>query len=1552
MNNYSHYGNPGIPFTLVKSFASKDALVEAFKQGSMYTEVKFGEYAIVTNGTNIEENGKIYRRGYNYTNDDGGAIYIGNISEGVKDALDWVDTAKAELENLETDLENKIETDIKKATDDLKTDISDKIKVATNELTESIDEFKTATEADIKELEQSVIEAIQSAEQATTSANQAADNANQKATTANDAANNAIEAKNTVLTTNQIVNDQELIRQQNETTRQSEEIARRENEINRINNETTRQSAENIRVTQENARQTAENERKNTENSRQETEDIRNAAETIRAQNEVERINTENLRIQAETNRSNAEQNRIETEQARVNAEDERIETELIRKNNEAIRQENETIRVATEEARQESEAARKEAELARQAEEDDRADRFEVWQQRIDTVKDGGYYIPDVNEEGDLTWYPSDADMPLIEGDNIRGPQGVSGVYVGRGEMPEGYNVQVIPDGDESTWVQADWAQSNPAQDDYIKNKPNLGALANKNKVEYNDLSDEIVADIYVDTIVDDTIAYSKTVRGNKVTSVNVSEVGGMSYKTENLIPFPYIIETQTVDGVTYTINMDGSISVSGTPTTNTGITLTTLFDIEKIKYFISLQGSFSNMFIVWDLFIDGNKVAESFHTSYALDYTNLEGKIQLRVGLRPKEVGVIVSGICKPMLNKGEVALSYQPYFTGLRDSKVTEIESIGVNLITQTTDSQSMNGITFTKNADGSITANGTATRQAYNTMAWGDKPLSDLPNGTYMLTLSGGTETPFIYISFSDGTRQMIRTNSSKSFEITDDKKIDYIIFNVDVGKTVTNETYYIMLNKGKAALPYSPYFRNTIEIPEEVQALDGYGQGINEKYYNKIKFDFATNKKKFIRQTKRIVFNGDSEFQFNQSGQFLFVLPQKANKAQECKCTHYKSSPDGAYMKAEDQVISVFSTNVWIYDTRYPTLSEFKTYLEEQSLLGNPITLEYVLLVPIETDISEMFPASSLISAETGGTITAINEYKYKVPFTLEYIPNNIYYSKYNPPPQSNWAQEDIAKPDYIQNKPVIGSLASKNLVEYSDLAASVSEKIENNTRQIEYLTSAFENVISVKIDDDIAYQKDVPNKVLAQASINEIGGMSYKCENLILFPFADGSKTTNGITFTDNNDGSLTINGTAAVELSYVLMDKTITKGTYTISVVNPILTDGVVLYLYAQEQTNIDLLRKDDIKRTFTINNNYTELSLYIPANTTFNNFTLLPMLNYGETALPYQSYFTGLRDSKVTAVESVGVNKFNVADKIIGGQNSCIVAIKNDTVEVNINGGDPYFYFGGDMPYGDYYYYSFTNNGGRCDMWVAHTDGTSASILRGKGEKFTYSPNDATHFEIEEYANQTYEVQIMWTKEPLEKVEFIPYFRNTFPIPEAVQNLDGYGQGINKDYYNKIMLNPVEGVKKYVKNVSCVDLGTLEWHEYNESVFWAELSDGVYTGSTSSGAVLCSNYHQIGNAVNYDKTMAFGTNFLGSGRCPIVIHDNDYADSSAFKAAMSGVMLIYELASSIETDISEYFTDDNLLPIEANGIITAVNEYEQAVPSEIQYLIKGAIV
>lgn len=79
--NYSFYGGrQGAAFVIVAHFSTEDEMIAAFRQGPNYTTVNYEEYVIIdTTNKNHKDNGKIYRRGYDYTNTMGGAEYIGQI---------------------------------------------------------------------------------------------------------------------------------------------------------------------------------------------------------------------------------------------------------------------------------------------------------------------------------------------------------------------------------------------------------------------------------------------------------------------------------------------------------------------------------------------------------------------------------------------------------------------------------------------------------------------------------------------------------------------------------------------------------------------------------------------------------------------------------------------------------------------------------------------------------------------------------------------------------------------------------------------------------------------------------------------------------------------------------------------------------------------------------------------------------------------------------------------------------------------------------------------------------------------------------------------------------------------------------------------------------------------------------------------------------------------------------------------------------------------------------------------------------------------------------
>lgn len=77
------------------------------------------------------------------------------------------------------------------------------------------------------------------------------------------------------------------------------------------------------------------------------------------------------------------------------------------------------------------------------------------------------------------------------------------------------------------------------------------------------------------------------------------------------------------------------------------------------------------------------------------------------------------------------------------------------------------------------------------------------------------------------------------------------------------------------------------------------------------------------------------------------------------------------------------------------------------------------------------------------------------------------------------------------------------------------------------------------------------------------------------------------------------------------------------------------------------------------------------------------------------------------------------------------------------------------------------------------------------------------------------------------------------------------------------------------------------------------------------------------------------------------------VTVLDTAYTDAAAFKQAMQGVMLYYELETPIVTDISDLLADDFLrnLTVEAGGSITFKNSndsYRIPVPSEEEYIVK----
>lgn len=200
-----------------------------------------------------------------------------------------------------------------------------------------------------------------------------------------------------------------------------------------------------------------------------------------------------------------------------------------------------------------------------------------------------------------------------------------------------------------------------------------------------------------------------------------------------------------------------------------------------------------------------------------------------------------------------------------------------------------------------------------------------------------------------------------------------------------------------------------------------------------------------------------------------------------------------------------------------------------------------------------------------------------------------------------------------------------------------------------------------------------------------------------------------------------------------------------------------------------------------------------------------------------------------------------------------------------------------------------------------------------------------------------------------------------YAPYHSNVYQIPEAIKALPGYGWSAGTarnyvDYENK----------KYYQCVGNVDLGTLGWTYSNifgtgQNGFSTDAQNDIYNMKSYPAATmpncLCTKYPAI-TASEQSTSGACGISIYNGWNLPtvvkVIVFDTAYTDAAAFKQAMQGVILYYELANPIVTDISTLIDDDFLrnIEVEAGGSVTFKNSndnsYRIPVPSEEEYIVK----
>lgn len=407
------------------------------------------------------------------------------------------------------------------------------------------------------------------------------------------------------------------------------------------------------------------------------------------------------------------------------------------------------------------------------------------------------------------------------------------------------------------------------------------------------------------------------------------VKEIRGKTVATENLIPYPYTETTKTANGVTFTVNSDGSVTVNGTATSDADFMLLRgPIQSYSESYFLSgcpTGGSDTTYYI-------SEGFTMSKDTGNGVVLNNLPSDQAWRIVIKS---GTTVNNLVfRPMLNAGTTAKPYSKWFAGLKNARFKGITSTGKNLFDPSTfPNGTVNGIAVTIETDG-IRLNGTATKKI---TLYGKNAVSLINylagKQTYFYSENNQNVRIEYSILYADGTKSSYpRTDLPRS---TLPNKIAVSaspVLIIENGMTFNNQLFKVALYKADSATAYEPYISDTLSAETPIELAE---------------YDVAypeTGKTK--RQSKTVTFNGTEAWVIDPNyTAFSLELPSKGI-AFTSICSPYSAPKITAWDQLKDYEAQNGVLVLLIKDSTYSTVEAWKAHLAELAAAGNPLTVTY------------------------------------------------------------------------------------------------------------------------------------------------------------------------------------------------------------------------------------------------------------------------------------------------------------------------------------------------------------------------------------------------------------------------------------------------------------------------------------------------------------------------------------------------------------------------------------------------------------------------------
>ena len=308
-----------------------------------------------------------------------------------------------------------------------------------------------------------------------------------------------------------------------------------------------------------------------------------------------------------------------------------------------------------------------------------------------------------------------------------------------------------------------------------------------------------------------------------------------------KNLIPYPYVNTTKTINGITFTDNGDGTITVNGTATANATFRIDKDFGFEKEgNYFLSgcpSGGGIDSFYINW--FQNHTGVTIKNYNDYGsgiiIPYQHIFSENNsLAIAII---AGTTVNNLVfRPQLELGDTATAYEPPITG----RGLTVNVSGKNLVPYPYNraSGTYNGIELIVHDDGRFDMSGTATASfAILVFANGDNPIYLSGGQTYTISCN----TPYDFSKFNLSAR-IYRADGNytpiikfpTTFVAKEGEYLTSALW-IDSDVSVSAKNVELQLEYGDTATAYEPYHSSTTTItptsnpytiPNDICQLDG------------------------------------------------------------------------------------------------------------------------------------------------------------------------------------------------------------------------------------------------------------------------------------------------------------------------------------------------------------------------------------------------------------------------------------------------------------------------------------------------------------------------------------------------------------------------------------------------------------------------------------------------------------------------------------------------------------------------------------------------------